>query len=163
MPLSFLPSLLLLLFLSISLLRRIRESGKIVIRFFDGFGWKEKTRALFRIFLFFSSTFGLNELMNRSGKISLRLGDRQQRLLVSHERHTSLYFVRVFFSLSLLGLCELVNHSTKKKLQFVSGIDSSWPAWEIRNRVISMFDLCTNLFLSYLSFPFFSFFLFFFC
>lgn len=51
MPLSFLPSLLLLLFLSISLLRRIRESGKIVIRFFDGFGWKEKTH----YFVFFFS------------------------------------------------------------------------------------------------------------
>lgn len=51
MPLPFLPSLLLLLFLSISLLRRIRESGKIVIRFFDGFGWKEKTH----YFVFFFS------------------------------------------------------------------------------------------------------------
>lgn len=74
MPLPFLPSLLLLLFLSISLLRRIRESGKIVIRFFDGFGWKEKTRALFRIFLFFFSTFGLNELMNRSEKFLFASG-----------------------------------------------------------------------------------------
>lgn len=96
MPLPLLPSLLLLLFLSISLLRRIRESGKIVIRFFDGFGWKEKTRALFRIFLFFSSTFGLNELMNRSGKISLRLGDYW-----SVTKGTRVSTSLVFFFLSL--------------------------------------------------------------
>lgn len=116
MLLSLLPSLLLLLFLSISLLRRIRESRKIVIRFFDGFGWKEKTRALFCIFLFFSSTFGLNELMNRSGKISLRLGDRQQRLLVSHERHTSLYFARVFFLSLFAWFMRTREPSYKKKV-----------------------------------------------
>lgn len=128
--LSFLPSLLFL-FPPNSLLRRnSRKSGKIVIRFFDGVGfdWKD-TREYYCVFLFPSLFFFFDVRLERTlyepfwknfssprgSPATIGQYERHTRALYSCISYTSLYFVPFFLSLSLLGLCELVNHPTKKK------------------------------------------------